>query len=74
MEELPKVMKTDENSMAYQMSHQAKKIDEIVRWINKYEAKLKAMRAVMKAAGQLDDDEPILDDVHHPLHEQKDLK
>jgi hypothetical protein len=25
MEELPKVMKTDENSIAYQMSHQAKK-------------------------------------------------
>ena len=70
MDELPKVMKTDENSIAYQMSHQAKKIDEIVRWINKYEAKLKEMRAAIKKAGEVDDDDKP-DDAHHPLYEDK---
>lgn len=65
-------MKADENSTAYQMSHQAKKIDEIVRWINKNEEKMKKVRAVMKAAGHLEeDDEPQVDTNHHPMFEQK---
>ena len=71
MQELPKVMKADENSTAYQMSHQAKKIDEIVRWINRQEEKMSAVRKAMKAAGQLEDDEPAIDDSNHPLYEQK---
>jgi hypothetical protein len=72
IEELPKVMKAEENSTAYQMSHQAKKIDEIVRWINKQESKMTAVRKAMKAAGHMDDeDEPQLDTNHHPMFEQK---
>lgn len=75
MDELPKVMKTDENSISYQMSHQAKKIDEIVRWINKNEEKMKKVRAVMKAAGHLDDDdEAQIDTNHHPLYEGNETK
>jgi len=73
MQELPKSMPhhKDENTEAYQIAHMAKKIDEIVKWINKQEDKMGAMRKALKLAGQLNDDEERLDTAIHPIHEDK---
>jgi len=71
MDELPKIMKSDENHDAATLSHLCKKVDEIVRWINKQDDKFKAINKLMKLSGEFVDEEPKLDTVQHPLYEEK---
>lgn len=75
-DELPKSMPhhKGENDEAYKIAHMAKKIDEIVKWINKQEDKMATMRKALKLAGQFEESEQVLDTALHPIHEQHEQK